>query len=527
MMERYVLAIDHGTSGVKAALVSGHGRVVGFESEPTPIRFSPGGGAEQDPSDWWNALLAASARLVGRHIVPAEAIEALSVSSTFSSTVAVDVNGNALLPSLTWMDSRGAPHIRRAVGGFPSLFGYNAGRAWKWISRTGGAPSLSGKDDAAHVLFIRHEHPDIYDRTRAFLPSKDYLNLCLTGELAASPDSMHLFWVTDTREPSRIGYDADLIAQLGIDREKLPPLRAATDVLGTLLPAVADAIGIGRNVRVVVGSPDHQCALVGSGAVGDREAHLYVGTSSWIECLVPFRKTDVLHSIASFPSAFAGRYQCINEQDIAGGALGFLADNILLRTCSLLGLPAPERPYEFLDRIAASVAPGSDRLLFTPWLNGERTPVDDVRLRGGFHNLSPTTTIDHMARAVLEGVAYNTRWSFGYVERFVSRRLDPIRIVGGGARSALWCGIFADVLDREIHVVQDPLQANARGAALIAAIGLEWLRFDDLPDLVPIESVHRPQANTRATYDEMFDAFLRIHRANRPIYHRLNRAAAA
>ena len=522
-MEPHILAIDHGTSGMKAAVVSARGEVKGFEIEPTPIYFLPGGGAEQDPEDWWQALLTAARRVVGRGMVPAEAIAAMCVSSTFSSTVAVDRDGRHLMRSLTWMDGRGAPYVQRVVGGFPSALGYNLPRAWKWLRRTAGVPSLSGKDDAAHVLFMQHELPAIYDRTYCVLPSKDYLNPRLTGAIAASYDSMHLFWVTDARDPRTIHYDDELIGLLGIDRNKLPPLRASTDVLGTLMPSVAEAVGLPQGVKVIMGSPDHQCALLGSGAVRDFEGHLYVGTSSWIECIVPFKKTDALHSIASFPTAIPGKYQCVNEQDLAGGALSFLADNILFRRNALLGAAIPEARYSLVDDIAAGVPPGSHHVLFTPWLNGERTPVDDATVRGGFHNLSTTTTLEDMVRAVLEGVAYNTRWSLGYVERFVGRRLDPLSIIGGGAQSALWCQIFADVLQRTIRVVKEPMQANARGAAFIAAVGMGWIDFDDIPQLITYTATYEPNRENRAVYDKLVDVFVRLYRANRRVYRRLNR----
>ncbi len=521
-----VLAIDHGTSGIKAAVVSARGEVLAFEFAPTPIRFLDGGGAEQDPDDWWEALLSAAGRVVRRSVVPSTTITALCVSSTFSTTVAVDRDGRHVLPALTWMDSRGAPYVRRAMCGFPSIMGYGVAKAVRSLRRTAGAPSFSGKDDAAHVLLVKHAWPDAYARTHCFLPSKDYLNLRLTGELASSFDAMHLFWVTDVRDPHRIRYDDELLRTLGIERHKLPPLRASTDILGMVRAEVADALGLRRDVQVVTGSPDHQCALFGSGAVRDFEAHLYVGTSSWIECLVPFRKTDPLHAIATFPTAVVGKYQVIDEQDLAGGALSFLADNILFRRNALLGVPIPEQRYALLDQIATAVPAGSHRLLFTPWLNGERTPVDDPYLRGGFHNMSTTTTLEDMVRAVLEGVAFNTAWMLGYVERFVKRRLEPIRIVGGGAQSAVWCQIFADVLQREIHAVRDPMQANARGAALIAALGLGWIGFEEIPSLVPVAQRYTPRPEVRATYALLSAAFRRLHGANASWLRRLNRPHA-
>ncbi len=520
---RCILAVDHGTSGIKVALVSARGAIVDSDYERTGIRFLPGGGAEQDPEEWWQALLTAARRMLARRASPREKLGAVCVSSIFSSTVAVDADGHHLMPALTWMDSRGAPHVKRIMGGFPSVLGYNIPRAIRWIRKTAGAPALSGKDDIAHVLLVQHEHPEIYARTRYFLPSKDYLNARLTGVLASSPDAMHLFWSTDARDPRRIVYDDQLIGMLGIDRDKLPPMVPATQIVGLLLPEVADTLGLERSTPVVSGSADHQCALIGSGAVRDFDGHLYIGTSSWIECLVPFQKTDVIHSIASFPAAIPGKYQCLNEQDLAGGALSFLAENILFRRHAITGIPAPADPYGLVNEIAAQVPPGSHKVIFTPWLNGERTPVDDIHVRGGFHNLSTTTTLEDMVRAVLEGVAYNTRWSLKYVEKFVGQPLEPLRLIGGGAMSPLWCQIFADVLDREIQTVRDPRQANARGAAFLAAIGLGWIRFDEIPGLVPIESTYRPNRANRAIYDELYEVFTRIYPATRSIYQRLNR----
>ena len=521
---RSILAIDHGTSGIKASLVSLHGQVLASDFEKTPISFLRGGGAEQDPQDWWNALMLASRRLVGSGVVDPADVVAMCVSSTFSSTVAVDAGGNHLMNSLTWMDSRGAPYVRRLMKGFPSVQGYGLSKILTWLPRTAGGPTLSGKDDIAHVLLVKNEFPEVYEKTFMFLPSKDYLNLRLTGRFAASYDSVHLFWVSDIRDIDHITYDDELIRLSGIDKEKLPPLMRSIDVLGTLKAEVARQIGLKEGVKVVVGSPDHQSACIGSGAVRDFEAHLYIGTSSWVQCIIPFKKTDVFHSIASFPTAIPGKYQSVNEQDIAGGALVFLAG--LMGRCREVMEPHEsfEVSYDLLGDVASRVPPGSDRLIFTPWLNGERTPVDDTTLRAGIYNISKTTSFDHLVRAFFEGVAYNTRWSLKYVERFVGRSLDPITIVGGGGRSDLWCRIFADVLNRTIRQVKDPMQANARGAAFIASVALGEISFDDIPGLMEIEKTHVPNPANRKVYDELFSAFVHIYRNNHAMYRRLNRS---
>ncbi len=519
---KYVLSIDHGTSGIKASLISIHGQVAAFEYEKTPIYFLPKGGAEQDPEDWWSALVKASRRLMDGCHVQKDDVVAICVSSTFSSTVAVEENGHHLMNSITWMDSRGAPYIKKLMHGFPSVEGYGLFKIMKWLPKTAGGPTLSGKDDIAHMLLVKEEFPEIYKNTHMFLPSKDYLNLRLTGEFAASYDSMHLFWVTDIRDINNIRYDEELIRMAGIDREKLPPMRNSTDILGKVSPGVADEIGLNRDTVVVMGSPDHQCALIGSGAVRDYEGHIYIGTSSWVQCIVPFKKTDIMHSIASFPTAIPGKYQSVNEQDIAGGAVNFLFDNIIFHENRLKGIVEGIDRYEALNQIAETVPPGSNNIIFTPWLNGERTPVDDNCLRAGIYNVSKTTTQDDMLRAVMEGVAYNTRWSHMYVEKFVRRKLDPLNIIGGGAKSDLWCQIFADVLDRTIRQVKDPMQANARGAAFIASVGLGFIKFSDIPDLIEYRNEFKPDPANRKVYDKLFREFVNIYKQNKAMYKRLN-----
>lgn len=520
---RYILAIDHGTSGIKASIISVLGKVIAFEYEKTPIYYLPKGGAEQDPEEWWKALITASKRLMQKDAVSKADIVAVCISSTFSSTVAVDRQGCHLMNSITWMDSRGASYVRQLMGGFPSLEGYNLLQIMRWIPKTAGGPTLSGKDDIAHVLFIKHECPEIYERTHMFLPSKDYLNLRLTGKFAASYDSIQLFWVTDIRDINNIRYDDKLINILDIGRDKLPPLKHSTDILGEILPEVADEIGLSREVKVITGSPDHQCACIGSGAVRDFEGHIYIGTSSWVQCIIPFKKTDIFHQIASFPTSIPGKYYTANEQDIAGGCLNFLFENILCYEKSLLTANPIVNPYEQLDGIVGMVPPGSHKLIFTPWLNGERTPVDDITLRGGFFNISKTTNQYHMIRAVLEGIAFNTLWSLMYVEKFIDRKMDPLNIVGGGAKSDAWCQIFADVLNRTIRQVKDPMQANARGAAFIASVGLGIIKFEDIPELIEYKSIYHPNPDNRAIYDELFKEYLNIYRNNRAGYRRLNK----
>jgi xylulokinase len=179
--------------------------------------------------------------------------------------------------------------------------------------------------------------------------------------------------------------------------------------------------------------------------------------------------------------------------------------------------------YDDLCDLAATAAPGSGKVVFTPWLAGERSPIDDRGARGGFHNLSLRTTRADLARAVLEGVALNSRWLAEGLEHFVGRPLGDYRAIGGGASSSLWCSIYADVLDRTVDQVADPLLANLRGAAIIAGLTLKALRPDEIRDLVPVAATHRPDPDATAVYDQLFAEFPKLYKAQKRTFARLAR----
>jgi xylulokinase len=519
-VERHILGIDLGTSALKVALVSMTGQVVASEQETCQVRLLPGGGAEQDPRHWWELITKASSRLMAGGAVPAESVAAVACTAQWSGTVPVDERCEPIRDAIIWMDSRGAPYVRRITGGAVNVQGYGLVKLARWLRATAGIPGQSGKDPIAHILWLKHEEPETYRRAHLFLEPKDWLNARLTGRPAASFDSIALHWVTDNRHPDRIRYDPALLRMAGIEESRLPELLAATDILGPLSPGPADALGVPAGIPVVVGTPDLQSAAIGSGATRDYQAHLYVGTSSWLTCHVPMKKTDLLHNMASLPSPIPGRYFVADEQETAGAALTFLRDRVLF------GDDPPACAYREFDRMASRASPGSGGVIFTPWLYGERTPVEDRFVRGGFHNLSLSADRDDLVRAVFEGVALNSRWLLGAVERFTRRRLEPIRFIGGGARSDVWCQIFADVLGRTIDQVADPVNAGTRGVGLLAAVALGELTFDQVPDRVRVEKSYQPDPALKDLYDELFREFVRLYRRNRKTYARLNRERA-
>jgi xylulokinase len=240
---------------------------------------------------------------------------------------------------------------------------------------------------------------------------------------------------------------------------------------------------------------------------------------------VPFKKTDVLHNMASLPSAIPGRYYVACEQECAGACVAYLRDGLVFPDDGLATGPRPAEAYQLFDKVAAEVPAGSERVLFLPWMYGERTPIEDHSVRGGFLNLSLKTRRPCLVRAVLEGVAYNSRWLLECVERFCGRRFEWLNFIGGGARSDLWCQIFADVLDRTIRQVKDPVQANTRGAGLVGSVALRLLSFSDIASRVEIARTFQPNPAHRAIYDGLFREFLQAYKRNKGIFSRLNRPA--
>jgi xylulokinase len=457
--------------------------------------------------------------------VAPDAIVAVNCTSQWSGTVAVTRDGQALMNAIIWMDARGAPYIERITGGLVKVARYDIFKLVRWLRLTGGAPGHVGKDPIAHILYIKHKLPQIYQATYKFLEPKDYLNLRLTGRFAASYDSIPLHWVTNNRNIGRLAYDDRLLKTSELEREKLPDLYPANGILGPLRPEAARELGLPEAAQVVMGTPDIHSAAIGSGAVRDYEGHLYLGTSSWLACHVPFKRTDISHGMCTLPSAIPGRYILINEQETAGACLAFLRDNIVYHADELLAEARLPDVYKIFDRIVEKVPAGSGRLIFTPWLYGERTPVDDHTLRGALINLSLQTTREHMIRAVFEGVAYNTRWLLGYAEEFVKRPFSAINMIGGGANSSVWCQIHADVLNRTIRQVKDPIQANIRGAAFLAAVALGHLGYDDISERVQIAQTFAPNPDHRRIYDELFAEYLNVYKHNKKIFARLNRTA--
>lgn len=485
------LAVDLGTGGPKVGLVTLRGEVLDSQVHSVATLRGDDGSATQDAAEWWNLIVASTRALLARHPEAPARVRAVAVTGQFASTVPVDAQGEPTGPCLTWLDGRGGRYVRERIGG--PFVGYSARKVASFIRRSAGAPSPGGADPVGHMLFMLEEQAELVERSAYFMEPVDYLTMRFTGIASATHASRCAAWLTDVRDLDHLDYDAKLLGLVGIPREMLPPLLPFGSVVGPLSPTVANSLGLAEDVAVVTGIPDlHAAALASGTGLGD--LHLALSSTSWISCPTAEKKTDVNHSIATVPGLGDGSYLVINNQETGAKALEWLQ--------GVLAANGQKLSFEELTALAATSRPGANGVVFTPWLNGERSPVENRFLRASFSNLSMTTTSADLVRAVLEGVAANSRWLLTYVERFAAgASSEAIRLLGGGASSTLWCQVVADTLGRPVEQLPGPLTAQLGGAALGAAVALGELTLADVGVSRPKGQVFEPSVDAKATQE--------------------------
>lgn len=505
--DRLVLAVDLGSGGPKVGYVTLTGEPVWWWYE----RKDAVGGAEvQDAEVWWDTIVEAARRGLVEASLDGRAVVGVAVTGQWASTVPVDEAGRPVGECLMWSDTRGGEYSADLFGG--PVAGYAPRPLATWLRLSGGIPNPAGADPVAHMLHLERDRPEVTARARWYLEPVDYLTMRFTGVAAASPMSMTAAWLTDNRDLDHVGYDPTLVRLAAVNPDRLPPLVPSGSVVGVVRPEVAELIGISPDAQVVTGSPDLHSAAIGSGSVAAYRSHMSLGTSSWVSCPVPMKKTDVFRQMASVPGIGDGNYLLANNQDNAGRCLEWFRSGF-----------APEASYDDLEAWAVTAPPGAGGVLFTPWLSGERSPIDDRHARGGFHNLSLDTTRADLTRAVLEGVAMNMRWLLGAAEHFAGRRFDPIRLIGGCARMDVWCQIVADVCDRTLERVAEPLVSGLRGAGLAVGLALGEVHAAEVATLVPVDRVFTPDPAVRETYDRLFAEFPKLYSRNKRMFAHLNR----
>jgi xylulokinase len=472
------LGHDLGTGGDKAVLMDASGTVLAEAFSPYAIDHPRPGWAEQDPGDYWTAVCATTRQVLADAGVDPSEVEGVGFAAQMLTQVPIDAHGVPTRRAISWLDARATDEVDRFI----------RRRGGQRVVRKAVGALPSAKDVVIKWAWMRRNEPGVWERTAALTDATGYLVARATGVVCADHTAGGGTGMIDrrSRQWSRALLGAAGMVRLG-DRAKLPELRACTEVVGGLLAGPASELGLVAGTPVVAGIGDVPAAQVGSGAVRPGDAHVCLGTSSWL-CVTTTKVADLpTHGVFSLPAAAPGTFATVGEMETAGECLDWLAGVVEADVGSLIAQ-------------AADVPVGCEGLGFAPWLFGERAPVNDTAIRGVFLGLSLGHTRAHLVRSVLEGVAHNLVW---LLEVAAGRGLAPrrLRIIGGGARSALWMQIVADATGLEVDAVEYPQFAGARGAALCAAVGTGHLgSLEEVADLVGITATYRPDPSVAAAH---------------------------
>jgi len=498
----YILAHDVGTGGSKAVLVTEQGRVIASDFEPYSTQYPHPHWAEQNPDDWWHAIAVTTRRLLKAKKIPPAKILAMTFASQMMGILPVDAKSLLLRPAIIWLDGRAIEEARavmRKVGG-AEIFARLVGVA------------LTGKDVIPKMLWLKNNEPDVYRRAAMILDVGSYLLYRATGRLIYEWSGASVTGLFSLRRKT---WDTGLMRLFGLEAGKFPELAPSTEKVGGLSRAAAKDCGLLEGTPIIAGAGDAPAAAVGSSAVGEGDGHICLGTSGWIG-IVTSRPIAGKRGIATIQSADPEKLFLIAESETVGACLEWAARE-------LYQADPGSKIFARMDAEVASAEPGAGRLLFTPWMYGERCPIADECVRSAFLNLCHTHQRGQMTRAVYEGVAYNLRWMLDSIAELYHFRPEPIRAIGGGARGLPWLQIIADVCGRTIESVPSPQEAGAVGVALVAAIGLGiYPSFEAIKTLVRPEHTITPNPAPKPVYDEMYSAYRKVYRSLRRLYRSLN-----
>ena len=502
----YILSYDVGTSALKAILVNQDGEVKESAQECYDVNVMQGGFVEMDPTDWWAAVIKTTRNILSScDVTPAE-IKGMVFCTQALNVIPMGQDGKILRPAISWLDSRAdeeAGEIVEMIGGqevCESLMG----------------TVFSGMDSLPKVRWLMKHEPKVFEKMKCFLDCNGYLTYRATGEM-----------VYDISSASFLGYDresgsiiADLIGTSGFDPEQFPRIVKSFEKVGNLTDVAAEELGLTRDTAVFGGTCDMQGTTIGSGMSGSEEAHIYLGTSGW--AAVGTNKCATLSNGGGcIMSADPDMQLWVYSTETCCATYNWFIDNFFAAEKDSKLIP---NIYAFLDHLVEQIAPGSDGLVFNPWISGERSPVQDVYVRGGFLNIGMMHTKNHMLRAVMEGIAYNLKWCYDSLEHDLGQKTPAVRILGGGTKSHTWMQIFADIFNRKIEVVKDTQVAGAIGGAFLAALGLGiYHSFEDAKQWARISQAYEPNPENTELYEKGFENFKQSYSELKEFYKKVNK----
>ena len=493
-----LLGIDVGTGGTRAVAVDGRGRVVASATEKhAPFASPETGWAEQDARDWWRACIGAVRALLTKDGVAADEIGCIGLTGQMHGTVLLDEREEPLRPALIWCDQRTDAQCRAIT----DLVG-----AERLIKLTLN-PALTGFS-LPKLLWVREMEPAVWACVRSILLPKDYVRLRLTGERAtdvADASGTLLFDV------SKRVWSSEMLAVGEIDKQWLPTVYESAEVTGRVSAAGSAATGLREGTPVVAGAGDQAAGAVGMGIVRPGMVSATIGTSGVVFAATAQPSLDPKGRVHTFCHAVPGRWHVMGVTQAAGLSLSWFRDRFGP------GATDGRDPYDKLSEEAANAPPGANGLLWAPYLMGERTPHLDPYARAALVGLTASHTRAHIIRAILEGVAFSLRDTLTIFKE-MEVPVQVIRLGGGGARSALWRQIQADVYGRTVEIVEAE-EGAAYGAALLAGVGSKlWPSVDAACErLVRVASTIEPNATVVALMDRQYLMFRKLYPALRAI----------
>ncbi|MDR2090363.1 MAG: FGGY-family carbohydrate kinase [Clostridiales bacterium] len=501
--DKYIIAHDMGTSSDKAVLIDFNGRIAAASKEDYQTYYPYPAWVEQSPDDYWNAVCKASKTLVEKNDIDPSSVKGVIFSTQSMGLIPVDANGIPLYNNITWVDGRAekqAQSLMKKLGG-KTIF-----------SLVSGTP-IMGKDVAAKIQWIKEERPDIYNHTRYFLDVNGYLKYKCTGKIVAELSGASSYGL-DLKKKTWLS----ALKLIGIDMNRLPPLVKSTDIVGGLLDGAARAMGLLKDTPVFGGSDDVQSAAIGSGQNADGDIHIYLGTSAWV-CASSKDKTQFKNGAAAIQSADPDMNLIVGITEAAGSNIQWLIDQFFKHEKEEFG----EGIFAHMDELIETVPPGSDYLVCTPWMLGERCPVSSTTTRATLFNINPEHTRHHLMRAVYEGIAYNLRWILENLQRDYGFSSEHFRIIGGGALDEAWMQIIADVTGKEFSIGENPRNAGALGAAITALVGLGEIKsFGNARDFVRMTKTYRPNRKNKEIYEKLFQSYKEIYSGLKKAYKNIN-----
>ena len=503
----YVMGIDVGTSGTRAIIVRPDGHVVGAATgDHQPMLMLKPGWAEQDPTDWWEATIKAVRAALEAASLKGEDIAAIGLSGQMHGVVLLDKARAVLRHSLIWCDQRSQAQcdwITQKVG---------ADRLIQLVSN----PALTGFS-APKMLWVRDNEPQIFERTAHFLLPKDYVRFRLTGEFATEVSDASgtlLLDVTHRR------WSKEMLSALGIDSNILPRVYESPEITGEVSRETALVTGLKAGTPVVGGGGDQASSAVGNGIVAPGLTSATLGTSGVIFAYTDAPKLDPKGRIHTFCHAVPGKWHVMGVTQGAGLSLRWFRDNFG-ESEAWLARQTGVDPYDLLIQEAEKVPPGSEGVVWLPYLMGERTPHLDAQARGMWFGMTAAHKRGHMIRSILEGVAFSLRDSYEIFKE-LGIPIEQIRASGGGSRSPVWRQIQADIYGKEVVTLRTS-EGSALGAALLAGVAAKNYSSveESAKQAIEVQDRVSPQPASVKIYDRQYQVYRNLYPAVRELSHQL------